>query len=182
MPTSDRFRSDDGDNRSSFTGDLQNRSEAFALSGGLSGFSDLKHDLFGKKSKPASTYASDTFARLTRERWADYVKTFVPIENQLIDYATNPDTVNNAMSSASEDVSNAFGAQQGAMSRRLKGLGLSLNEDEQMASDRSSSLSRATADVQAQNLSRDMTISRQQQILGNPAPDVTRAGTAAMGA
>lgn len=121
-------------------------------------------------------YAADTYARLTRNRWAEYVNTFVPIENQLIDYATNPDTVKNAMSTASQNVQGAFNAQQGAVGRRLQGLGLELNPDEQAAQARSSSLARGLADVQAQNLAGDVTRQRQQQILGNPAPDVVKIG------
>jgi hypothetical protein len=121
-------------------------------------------------------YAADTYARLTRERWADYVNTFVPIENQLIQYATSPDTVSNAMSTASQNVQGAFNAQQGAVSRRLQGLGLELNPDEQAAQARASSLARGLADVQAQNLAADTTRQRQQQILGNPAPDVVKIG------
>lgn len=147
--------------------------------GGLYGFTSLKNNLFGGGGSAPSTVASDTFAALTKERWADYVKTFVPIENQLIDYATNPNTVSDAMSSASENVQGAYDAEQGAMGRRLKGLGLSLNADEQAASDRSSSLDRSLSDVQGQNMARDLTIQRQQSILGNPAPDVVGAGAAA---
>ena len=56
-------------------------------------------------------YAADTYARLTRNRWAEYANTFVPLENHLIDYATNPDTVSNAMSTASQNVQGAFDAQ-----------------------------------------------------------------------
>ncbi|MEY4429536.1 MAG: hypothetical protein RLZZ182_2225 [Pseudomonadota bacterium] len=168
-------------NRDSFSDDLGSRAGNLVLTGGRSGFGDLKNDwkrAFGGGSAP-STYASDTFARLTRERWADYVKTFVPIENQLIDYATNPETVTKAMAGASENVNSSFDAQQGSLGRRLKSLGLELNADEQAASDRASSLGRSLADVGAQNTVRDVTMQRQQQILGNPAPDVARASTLA---
>lgn len=120
--------------------------------------------------------ASDTYAQLTRDRWADYVSTFVPIENQLIQYATDPNTVSNAMSTASQNVQGAYNAQQGAVARRLQGLNLQLDPDEQAAQARSSSLSRGLADVQAQNLAGDLTRQRQQQILGNPAPDVVKVG------
>lgn len=157
--------------------EFTSRNENLAKTGGLSMFQDLKTDFFGGDNTPRSTYASDTFARLTRDRWAQYVKTFVPIENQLIDYATNPNTVSNAMSSASGNVQDSFNAQQGAMARRLQGLGLTLNADEQGASNRESSLNRGLADVQAQNLARDETVQRQQQILGNPAPDIARAAS-----
>ena len=38
----------------------------------------------------SKTYAGDTYAALTRDQWQQYVSTFVPLENQLIDFATNP--------------------------------------------------------------------------------------------
>lgn len=118
----------------------------------------------------SSTYASDTYAALTRAQWANYVSTFVPIENQLIDYATDPTKVADAMSSASQNVQNAFGAQEGATQRRLGGLGLTLNADEQAAQTRATGLAKSLADVQAQNLARDETVQRQQSLLGNPMP------------
>lgn len=124
----------------------------------------------------SKTYAGDTYAALTRQQWADYVSTFVPVENQLIKYASDPTVVSDAMTGASKDVNDAYTAQQDVSQRRLSGLGLSLNGDEQAAQTRASGLSRSLADVQAQNLARDATIQRQRSILGNPAPSTTTAG------
>lgn len=118
----------------------------------------------------SKTYASDTYAALTRQQWADYVSTFVPIENQLIDYAMNPATVGNAMSEASADVNAAYDAQQGATQRRLRGLGVTLDADQQAAQKRDFGLSKSLADVGAQNTAAAVTRQRQQSILGNPAP------------
>ena len=118
----------------------------------------------------SKTYAGDTYAALTRDQWQQYVSTFVPIENQLIDYATNPDTVNNAMAEASKDVNASFDAQAGATQRRLQGLGVNLTPEQQGAQKRSLGLSRSLADVGAQNTAAELTRSRQQQVLGNPAP------------
>lgn len=123
------------------------------------------------RGAPSNT-ASQAFAALTRQQWLNYVNTFVPVENQLIQYATSPETVSNAMSQASENVQSAFQAQEGATARRLRGLGVSLSPEEQAAQTRSFGLSRALADVQAQNVAGDLTRQRQQSILGNPAPDV----------
>lgn len=114
--------------------------------------------------------ANDIFASVTRDQWSNYVNTFVPIENKLIDYATNPSTVSDAMSSASKGVNQAFDAQTGATQRRLQGLGTQLSPDEQAAQDKSSGLTRSLADVQSQNTARDLTVQRQQSILGSPAP------------
>lgn len=127
----------------------------------------------GKKPK---NYASDTFAAITRQQWSDYVNTFVPIENQLIKYATDPTVVSDAMSEASGNVNDAFDAQVGATQRHLKGLGVSLSPDEQGAQAKSTGLARSLADVGAQNVARDLTVQRQQSILGNPAPAVPQQG------
>jgi hypothetical protein len=114
--------------------------------------------------------AGDTFAALTREQWADYVNTFVPLENQLIQMATDPEAANRAMADASQNVNDSFAAQQGATDRRLRGLGLQLTPEQQAASTRATALSKSLTDVQAQNTARDLTIQRQQSLLGNPAP------------
>jgi hypothetical protein len=120
--------------------------------------------------------ASDLFAQITRQQWADYMNTFVPLENQLIKYATDPGVVSGAMSKASEGVNDAFDAQEASSARRLRGLGLTLDADEQAAQTKSSGLARSLADVGSQNIVRDLTRERQDSILGNPAPKVPQGG------
>lgn len=120
------------------------------------------------QQRPVS--AQDTFAALTREQWADYVNTYVPLENQLIQQATDPEAVSRAMAGASQNVTDSFAAQQGATDRRLRGLGLQLTPEQQAASTRATALSKSLTDVGAQNVARDLTVQRQQGILGNPAP------------
>lgn len=126
----------------------------------------------------SKNYAGDTFAALTRQQWASYVQNFVPLENQLIDYAVDPGKVKTAMAQASTNVNEAFDAQQASTARRLKGLGVTLSPDEQAAQQRSFGLSKALADVQAQNLTRDLVERRQQSIIGNPAPAAVTGGGA----
>lgn len=142
---------------------------AFEAATGWFGANQVKNAL-GGGSTNSSTYASDTLAAVTRQQWADYVSTFIPIENQLIKYATDPAVVSNAMSEASQNVNQAFDAQAGATQRNLKGLGVTLSEDEKVAQARSTGLARSLADVGGQNIARDLTTQRQQSILGNPAP------------
>ncbi len=124
----------------------------------------------GKSGGPSGPSANDIFASVTRDQWANYVGTFVPIENQLIKYATDPNVVSNAMSDAGTGVDQAFAAQQGATQRRLQGLGVQLSPDEQAAQTRSSGLTQGLSKVQAENTARDLTVQRQQSILGSPAP------------
>ncbi len=118
----------------------------------------------------SSTYASDTYAALTREQWQNYVSTFVPIENQLIEYATDLNRPLQAMQEASDDVNSAYDAQAGATQRRLRSLGVDLTADEQAAQQRSFGLSKSLADVGAQNMAGAITRQRQASVLGNPAP------------
>lgn len=132
--------------------------------------------LLGGGRAAGSTYAADTFAALTRDQWATYVSTIVPLENQLIDYATDIARPDQAMADASTRVSAAFDAQQGAADRRLRGLGVTLDADEQAAQRKSYGLARSLADVGAQNLARDLTVRRQQSVLGNPAPQGAQGG------
>lgn len=140
----------------------------FEIATGWLGAEKVKNAFSG--APDSSTYASDTLAAVTRQQWADYVSTFIPIENSLIKYATDPAVVNDAMAEASQNVNQAFDAQAGATQRNLKGLGVTLSEDEQAAQTRSMGLARSLADVGTQNVARDITTQRQQSILGNPAP------------
>ncbi len=123
-----------------------------------------------KQDGPSGPSASDLFASATRQQWSNYVNTFVPIENKLIQYATDPNTVTNAVSDAQTGVKQAFDAQQGATQRKLQGLGVTLSPDEEAAQKRSSGLTESLAGVQAANTARDLTVQRQQSILGSPAP------------
>lgn len=128
---------------------------------------------FDRGDGQGSTASGDTYARMTRDMWANYVTNFIPVENELIEYATSPDTVTNAVSSAREDVASSFEAQKGATQRRLFGLGVNLRPDEQKSFDRSSDISNSLADVNAANMTARQTRERQQAILGSPAPQIS---------
>jgi len=121
-------------------------------------------------NRGSDTFAADTLAQVTRDQWNNYVQNFVPIENRLIQYATDPNVVSDAMADASTGIHQAFAAQQGTTDRRLKSLGVQLSPEEQAAQTRASGLQEGLADVQSQNTARDLTMQRQQSILGSPAP------------
>jgi hypothetical protein len=124
-----------------------------------------------KKRPPPSTFAQDTFAAVTKDQWYSYMNEIgKPQEMALQRFATDPNVVKNAMASAGADVGQAFDRQEGANQRELSSLGLTLNEDEQMSSSRSSNLARSLADVNAQNMARRGTQALQQAVIGNPAP------------
>lgn len=119
--------------------------------------------------------ASQTFADLTRQQWDDYLTDFVPFENTMIRYATDPNTVTNAVAAARGDVANSFEMQQGVQDRRLRGLGLTLDADEQRAVERQTGLARSLADVTAANMTTERVMDRQQSLLGAPAPNIRSA-------
>lgn len=102
---------------------------------------------------------------LTRQQFSDYMTTFAPLEDKYFEYATDPTQAATAMNQAKQDVAGAFQRQSGAIERRLRPLG-GLNADEQLAANRSLALSTAAASAGAQNRARDLTLQRQQAILG----------------
>lgn len=122
-------------------------------------------------------FASNTYAALTRQQWADYVSTYVPIENKLIGFATDATQPAKVMAAASQNVQNAFAAQEGDFQRKMQGLGVSLTADEQAAQQRAAGLSKSLADVQAQNVAQSQTRNLQYGLMGSPAPDATKQAT-----
>ena len=121
--------------------------------------------------------AQDSFAALTRSNWYTYLNELgVPQEDKLIQYATDPNLVSNAMAEASQDVNSSFLRQQESLQRRQALPGMALNAEESKAATRTLGLSKSLADVQAQNKARDQTIARQQSILGSPVPNLGSLG------
>ena len=53
----------------------------------------------GSLGRPRN-FAQSTFAALTRQQWDDYLRNYVPIENELIRYATDPNVVSDAVMNA----------------------------------------------------------------------------------
>jgi hypothetical protein len=143
---------------------------------GLNPVSSVAAGAMGNRGvRQPKDFAQQTFAALTRQQWDDYLSYYVPVENELIQYATDPDVVKNAVMNARTDVAQSFDAQVGADERRRRGLGVTLEADEQRAVDRSSSLARSLADVSAANLTTERVRDRQQSLLGNPAPSIQGA-------
>lgn len=104
-------------------------------------------------------------AGMTRQQFADYVGTFLPYEDKYIEYAMDPTQAATAMQSAQQNVSSAFDRQAAATERRLRPLG-GLSPEQQVVANRSLALARAAATSGAANRARDLTLQRQQAILG----------------
>lgn len=118
---------------------------------------------------PALT-AADSYAAVTRDQWQSYVQNFVPMENKLIEYANDPSVVANAMETAGQTATSAFDARQASTERRLRGMGVALDAEEQNAANRQFGLTKSLTDVNARNMAGAAARQRQQSILGNPVP------------
>jgi hypothetical protein len=123
----------------------------------------------GNTGDPSS--AQDQYVNMTRDQWTTYMNTFVPLENKLNDYAISSQAAPDAMRLASQNVDRAFTAQEGSTDRQLRGMGVTLDADQRAAQIRETGISKALADVHAQSTARDLTLGRQQTLLGNPAPN-----------
>ncbi len=116
--------------------------------------------------QPSGGTAAQQMAALTRQQWADYVSLFMPYENELIDYAMNPEVVTKSVDKARADVDTAFQVQEGVNQRRLRAQQQTLSPEEQAAADKQTQLSKSLAEVGAENTARQATIGRQRGILG----------------
>ena len=114
----------------------------------------------------ADRYAQDTQTAMARDQWQSYLSMFMPIEDNLIQYATDIRNPGLAAERAVGVVDQAFDANAGAQERRRRAYGIKLTGDEQQAVDRRANLDESLATVQAANTSRDMTLSRQRQVMG----------------
>jgi hypothetical protein len=114
----------------------------------------------------ADRYAQDTQAALARDQWATYLATFMPVEDQMISYATDPALSGQNAQRAVGMVDQAFDANAGAQERRRRAYGIRLTGDEQQAIDRRNNVEESLTKVHAANTSRDMTLSNQRQLIG----------------
>lgn len=73
--------------------------------------------------------ASDIMAKVTREEWADYMKRFFPLEEELIASYKNPEKLEQRVG-ISKDLSNAaFDTAQQTSEREAKRYGIELKDD-----------------------------------------------------
>lgn len=117
---------------------------------------------------PAS--AADTRARLAREDYADWVRTFRPIENQLIDQYDNPLLRERAVAEAQQQTLQGLASAQESMMRRNDALGIAFTPGQQASFDRQTNLAGGLALVNAANQTRRRIDDRDQQLLTGISP------------
>lgn len=114
----------------------------------------------------ADRYAQDTQTALARDQWATYLQMFMPVEDSIINYATDPRISGQSAERAVGMVDQAFDANAGVQQRRRRAYGITLTGDEQAAVDRRANVDESLTKVHAANTSRDLTMSRQRQLMG----------------
>ena len=104
---------------------------------------------------PAGTESADQMmANITREQWADFQTTFVPIENELIAEVQSNDAINTDAGEAVRLTGAAFDSASQVQSRALERSRRSLDPDQKRAMERRMSLRRAAAMAGAANATR----------------------------
>jgi hypothetical protein len=126
-----------------------------------------KNKLFGGGGG-SSTYASDKFADMAYGQWQQWVSQFMPVENTLINYASDRTLPSQEAAKAVSGVQSAYGQQAKMQDLTMRTAGIQLNPEERQAFEREKSLSQSLSEVQASNMARQMTTDRQRSTLGVP--------------
>jgi hypothetical protein len=116
----------------------------------------------------ADRYGLDTQSALSRDQWDTYLSMFMPLENNLIRYATDWQAPVKAAAATEQYVDKAFDASAAAGERRRRAYGIKLNADEQGAVDRINNINESLTKVGAANTVREATEDRQKSIMGVP--------------
>jgi hypothetical protein len=110
---------------------------------------------------------------ISSREWQTYLQHFVPYENQLIQYAMDPNLPAQNMKSAiqTQQTNNAQAA--GIESRRLAQFDTKLTPEQRKAADLTRGIAGATSVVQAANQAKDQTVATQMGILGASNTGIT---------
>jgi hypothetical protein len=126
------------------------------MSGGGAGKQDTKYN--------------NILAGVTRSMFEDLRRVNTPLENQLISYATDPNTVRNAQKSGLQAAATAFDSSQAGLQRDFARQNINLRPDQQMSFDKQMGLQKSLNEVGGGNrggLQADDTIS---QVLQGGSP------------
>jgi len=117
--------------------------------------------------------ANSLYTQVTQSEWQNYLQNFVPIENQLISFAQDPNKPAQAMAAAQTNVDQSMAQQPEIQANREAQYGIKLDNAGQQAAATNTNLTTALAGVDAQNRAKDTTIQQQQSIIGSPVTGLT---------
>jgi hypothetical protein len=110
---------------------------------------------------------------VTSSEWNTYMQHFVPYENMLIKYATDPNTITNAEDQASQIQTAANAQEQGIQQRNLAQTETTLTPEEKAQADKTRGIGDALSMVTAKNKAKDTTVANQMGIMGTPMTGIT---------
>ncbi len=117
----------------------------------------------------ADRYGMDTQNALARDQWNTYLSMFLPVEDNAIQWMTDPTLGTKAAERSIGYVDQAFTANAASAERRRRAYGITLNPEEQAAVDRRNNVQESLAKVQAANGARDTTQMLQRSMMGGGA-------------
>lgn len=106
------------------------------------------------KKKSKSQSPSDTLAGIVNESQEIYENDFLPVEEQLVEDATDPNSGQAAAQTALDDSTAAFNRQEGQFERGIQRTGGSVSTAQREKLDQQKGLARATSTIGAANLAR----------------------------
>ena len=109
--------------------------------------------------------ASQTYARLLRDQWADYVERFQPYDEKLREIATGDADNKQAEQIARNAVDSGFRLAEGSFSRDMSRQGISLSPEEKMVTDRQNQIDKTAAEVGSVNAARLHARDRDQALM-----------------
>ncbi len=121
--------------------------------------------------------ASNTLAQLVQQQQANYQAMYAPVENQLIDYATNPNTIPNAQARAGANADIGSANAVAGLNKTLETQGIKLTPVQQQAQQRKLGLQTGLSKVGAMNTAGQQTYDTITSILsGGAAPNIAALG------
>jgi hypothetical protein len=121
--------------------------------------------------------ASNILANVINSQYQNYLAQFVPQENKLISFATDPNAPTASAQQAMATAGNAFQAQQQGLNKQLKSQGIVLTPDQKAALGRQQAVAKTTSMDDAANRAAISTYNLQNMALtGSPTAPALPAG------
>lgn len=113
--------------------------------------------------------ASDALAALYGAEYDDYLRRFVPIENEIIKRVTDPSFTTGAVTGSVEDVRSGYANADQQFTDRMGRLGLTLTPQQQAARDRTQQHQLGLSEVEVANRVRQQVTDRNLALIGGGA-------------
>ena len=116
---------------------------------------------------------SQALGAITASQWSTYLQHFVPMENQMIQYAMDPNLAGKNMQTAQDLQQQQNQQSTGIQTRQLQQFDTALTPEQQAAADKTKGIGDAMSKVTAANQAKDATVANQMGIMGAPMTGVT---------